>query len=239
MTTPTPPSYAQSKEDLLIWDFFARKPEGFFVEVGANDPENLSQTRLLEEQGWRGILVEPLPDCCDRLRRVRSRAKVFQLACGSPAQRGRARFRVAAAGDRSSLADCENYDPTVQFTRLIDVEIRTLDDLLAQEGHPRVDFVSIDVEGAELSVLQGFDLDRHQPALLLVEDYVYTLAVHRHLTGHGYKLVRRTGSNNWYVPRATPFPQPFRARVGLFRKMYAATPLRILKRWLKQRHRPA
>ena len=46
-------------EKHLVWEYFGRKKEGMFVEVGANDAVAGSQTRLLEQNGWRGVLVEP------------------------------------------------------------------------------------------------------------------------------------------------------------------------------------
>lgn len=46
-------------EKQLVWEFFGRKRDGFFVEVGANGPFAGSQTWLLEQNGWRGVLVEP------------------------------------------------------------------------------------------------------------------------------------------------------------------------------------
>jgi hypothetical protein len=64
----------------------------------------------------------------------------------------------------------------------------------------RIDFLSIDTEGTELDVLLGFDLARHRPRLILIEDKLYHLSKHSYLTRHGYKLVKRTVLNNWYVP---------------------------------------
>jgi hypothetical protein len=88
----------------VVWDHFHRKPSGFFIEVGANDPINLSQTYLLEQNGWEGILVEPQAEYCDRLRQVGPRSKVIQAASGAPAQQGKALFRIAASHDGSMLA---------------------------------------------------------------------------------------------------------------------------------------
>jgi hypothetical protein len=59
--------------------------------------------------------------------------------------------------------------------------------------------------------------------------------VHTYLRRQGYKLVRRTGSNNWYVPNGASFPVSLAERSGLFRKMYLATPLRQFKRALHRR----
>jgi hypothetical protein len=50
-------------EKVQVWEFFGFRTDGFYIEVGANDPKTLSQTWLLEKVGWRGILIEPLPRC--------------------------------------------------------------------------------------------------------------------------------------------------------------------------------
>ncbi|MGB6511295.1 MAG: FkbM family methyltransferase, partial [Xanthobacteraceae bacterium] len=122
----------------------------------------------------------------------------------------------------------------------IDVPVRTLDDILEQAGAPApIDFVSIDVEGHEVEVLSGFDLARWRPRLVLVEDHVTSLATHRCLTRAGYRLIRRTGPNGWYVPRAEAHS------IGLgwwqiARKYYLALPIRMLrdrKRRLRDRFR--
>jgi FkbM family methyltransferase len=222
-------SYSQWGEDRLVWEYFGRKPRGFFAEIGANDPQTGSQTFLLEQNGWEGLLVEPQPDCCKRLRALRPKSKVIQAACGAPGQRGTADFHVASADSRSSLKK-DTRDKSVQFTGVSKVEVMTLNEILEQAGSPALDFLSIDVEGAELEVLQGLDLRRHRPALIVVEDYVFTLKVHRHLAGSGYKIVKRTGSNNWYVPRDQRFPfNDWKERLRLFRKLYLGTPLRKIK----------
>ena len=102
---------------------------------------------------------------------------------------------------------------------------------------PKLDFVSIDVEGLELQVLRGFDLARHRPAVLLIEDHLKQLDVHRHLARHGYRVVKRTGVNNWYVPKRQPFHMTtWTERLKLFRKMYLGLPFRKM-RWSRRRRK--
>lgn len=225
-------SFSQFGEDVLLWDYFRRKPEGFFVEVGANHPTWCSQTWLLESQGWQGILVEPLPEKAALLREERPRSRVFQAAMGAPDQRGRARFTVAAQDSLSGLTT----HPGVVADRFVEVEVRTLDDILAEAGNPKLDFVSIDVEGSELQVLRGFSLERHQPALLMMEDHLQRMEVHRHLVRHRYRLVKRTGCNNWYVPVAARFELSTRAeRCRLWKEIHLDTPVRCVRFFIKRR----
>ena len=155
-----------------MWKFFGERSRGYFVEIGANHPRHYSQTWLLERQGWEGLLVEPLSAKCALLRRERPRSRVVQAALGAPEQRGRVQFHVAADDDMlSSLAP----ETGVITEGVEEVELRTLDDVLAEAGNPPLDYLSIDVEGHELSVLRGFDLARHHPRLILIEDHLHHL----------------------------------------------------------------
>ena len=121
-----------------------------------------------------------------------------------------------------------------QYVSVHRVPMLSLNEVLAQAGNPAVDFVSIDVEGMELDVLRGFDLARHAPGLLLIEDHLFDWKTHLHMRRSGYQLVKRTGFNNWYVPdgRSFSFTSGFE-RVRLWRKLWAGTPLRAAKHRLE------
>jgi hypothetical protein len=143
------------------------------------------------------------------------------------------------SGPHSSL-NSELAVTGVVAREVIDVPVRTLDDILREADAPAsIDFVSIDVEGHEVEVLRGFDLNHWRPRLILIEDHVTDLGTHRSLTNAGYSLIRRTGLNGWYVPRAAA------PRIGLgwwpiARKYYLALPIRMLrnrKRRLRDRLR--
>jgi FkbM family methyltransferase len=226
-------SFSQFGEDLMLWQYFREKPNGFFVEIGANHPTQYSQTWFFEQRGWKGMLVEPLAAKCELLRQQRSGSRVYQVALGAPEQRGRAKFTIAEGDDMlSGLA----VNAEVAVKRVEEVEVRTLDDVLAEAGNPKVDLLSIDVEGSELEVLRGFDLERHRPAILLVEDHLQKMNVHRHIARHGYRLVKRTGCNNWYVPRGVEFNLTSASeRFGLRKEIWLDTPVRCVRFYFKRR----
>jgi FkbM family methyltransferase len=215
----------------LLREFFGSQP-GTFVDVGANDPVVGSQTYALERAGWEGVLVEPLPHLAERLRAERS-AQVFQFACGPSSQQGEhASFYVA--GPYSSLRR-EAMLPEAEVESVIDVEIRALDSIIEAACLTHVDFLSIDVEGFELDVLRGFAIPRWRPRLILIEDHVTGLRKHRYLATQGYKLVRRTGVNAWYVPRRIRFPLGPWGRWQLFRKYVLGLGPRKLRSLLRRR----
>jgi hypothetical protein len=142
-----------------------------------------------------------------------------------------------------SLARCrrsigDRMAPGAEPEQVIDVLVRTLDDILVEAGAPQgFDLLSVDVEGHELEVLSGFDLARWQPRLIVLEDHVGNLDRHRFLTAAGYRLIRRFENNGWYVPKHSPAVIGWRERWNIVRKYYLALPFRIARNASRQARR--
>src|SRR5205814_5378637 len=136
-----------------------------------------------------------------------------------------------------SALDHDRMAPGAQPQQVIDVPVRTLDDILFEARAPLgFDFLSIDVEGHELEVLSGFDLARWRPRLVLLEDHVGNLNKHRFLRSAGYRLIRRYGNNGWYVPCETAFDVAPRERWNILRKYYLGLPF-LMARTASRRSR--
>jgi FkbM family methyltransferase len=226
--SPPPESFAQNGEDVMAWNYFNRKTDGFFVEVGANHPTTLSQTWFLEQRGWKGILVEPLPSCCRQLGAQRKNSTVCEAAVGAPEQTGQAVLNVAASDVWSHLGESKGLEVVQRIT----VAVRTLDAILDECNAPAVDFLSIDTEGTELDVLRGLNLQKRRPALLVIEDHMDSLDVFFFMRRHGYKLIHRTPPNNWWAPAgAKSIPMKWSARLSLWNLLWFKKPRRRL-RWL-------
>ena len=73
--------YSQYGEDYLICAFFQAKRSGVFIDVGAFDGKHLSNTYMLEQQGWTGICVEPHPEFFRRLQQNRPQSHCVNVAC--------------------------------------------------------------------------------------------------------------------------------------------------------------
>jgi FkbM family methyltransferase len=211
-------------EPFVLQKYCKDSPPGFFVDVGANDPIVHSQTYALEQQGWIGVLVEPLPDKANELRAHR-RARVFELACSAPADDGKT-LTLHVAGSFSSLQR-QHMTTGVVPRGEITVEGATLDRILRAANAPTpIDFVSIDVEGHELAVLAGFDLQHWRPALLLIEDHALNLKLHRYMKTHGYSWFRRTGLNSWFAPSTAVPAIGWFGKWQYLRKHYLGLPFR-------------
>jgi FkbM family methyltransferase len=227
--------FSSDQETRLVTAFFG-SIKGYYVEVGANDPRERSQTWHLEQQGWTGVLVEPQPDLAARLRAQR-KAKVFAVACSSPANAGQ-ELPLHVAGPLSSL-DRHGMAPGADPEKIICVPVRTLDSILEEAGSPPAfDFLSIDVEGHEIEVLQGFDIARWRPRLIMIEDHVADLSKHRYLISCGYRIVRRYENNGWYVPASSAVACRWSDRWEILRKYYLALPFRILRNFSRRVRKP-
>jgi hypothetical protein len=88
-------------EQSMIREFFKSSNEGYYVDVGANHPTIESQSWHLEQLGWHGLLLEPLPDYCQLLKEKRS-GTVIQTACSSPENHHQI-LKLINAGGHSTL----------------------------------------------------------------------------------------------------------------------------------------
>lgn len=210
---------AQFGEDRILWQVFRRRTTGYFIEVGAYDGVTLSNTYFLEQMGWSGLLVEPMRPLCERAAASRPRSRVIHAACGKRGSRGTAKFTVAQnvpvlsflTADREHVERCLREGATLQE---IEVPLRSLDDIIldarrdaTSPGRPwqpksgwQIDLVSIDTEGCELDVLDGLNLDRFKPRVLVMEnDRPAGKAIEPYLRQRGYRKFHRQKINDFYV----------------------------------------
>ncbi len=165
---------SQYGEDVLAWTLLQHKTTGFFIEAGAFDGYHYSTTYALEAMGWNGLLVEAIPQRSQECTRRRPHSRVVNAVLSSAGASGEAQFSVVQdpyGGMLSYTARTERPAnvPADAPTTTVSVPRATLDGLLVDHRGP-IDLVVLDMEGDELSALNGFDLDRFRPRILMVED---------------------------------------------------------------------
>jgi FkbM family methyltransferase len=149
---------------------------GFFIEAGANDGVNFSNTYYLEKaRGWTGLLVEAIPDLYRACVRHRPRSHVVNCALVAPEDEGRP-VRMHYSNLQSIVDGALPYDHVEaglrsQGERTYEVSVpgRTLSSLLDEVSADRISLLVLDVEGYEAQVLRGLDLERHAPEFALIE----------------------------------------------------------------------
>jgi FkbM family methyltransferase len=182
--------------------------KGVFLEVGANDGYAQSNTYYLEVvRGWSGILIEPLPSLYARCVRLRRRSTCFNAACVSTERAG----GLVTMVDRDLMSVTLGQQPKSEEERrllgrqrTVQVATATISSLIDRAGYQRVDFMSIDVEGAEISLLGGLDFERHTPSWALIETAhpvevaaacAPWLVLERQLSHHDYLFRASSGSS--------------------------------------------
>ncbi len=195
--------FAQFGEDRILEQIFGRESLGYCVEVGAYDGLTGSTTYLFEQKGWDCLLIEPIPE---RFEQIKRRRRSIVRNCAVSSSEGERTFAVAENVEQmSTLQLTREHDRWIRevggSVRQIIVPTVTLDRLLEEVNFPRIDFITIDVEGHELSVLKGFSLETHRPRIVIVEDNAKAgdSEVTRFLAAERYVNFKRTGVNDWYA----------------------------------------
>jgi FkbM family methyltransferase len=165
---------SQFGEDLLAWTLLGQPTEGFFIEAGAFDGYRYSVTYPLEAMGWKGLLVEAIPNRCAECAARRPGSRVVHAALSSQRGGGTAEFTVVEdryggmySYSKPTAAQLKDIGNTPRSS--VRVPLATLNELLAEHRGP-IDLLVLDVEGAELDALAGFDIERYRPRIMLIED---------------------------------------------------------------------
>jgi FkbM family methyltransferase len=189
--------HGQFEQDL--WVALATAPgkkDGFYVDVGSSDGEFFSNTKLLDDLGWKGICIDPFPTNMQSRTCEMFRQPVFRES-GKKVS-----FREAGAlgGIQSDLGLHQDAAAAAPAVELVTA---TLDELLARGHAPNyIDYMSMDVEGAEYDALLGLSLDRYQVGAFTIE-HNYEVkkrdAIRKLLEAKGYVRVRAWVADDWYV----------------------------------------
>lgn len=199
-------SYAQNLEDFVLWQALGEKLDGFYIDVGGGHPvaDNVSCWFYL--QGWRGIVVEPRPELAHAYSFVRPRDKIFQGVAGNLT--GETEFyAVDRLHGLSSLLKsvtsiADDLGVTYHVQRVL---MTTLDDLIARENVGEIEFLKIDVEGAEKDVLAGLNLTYHRPKAMCIEAVAPGLMEENwnswepRLLDYNYRFMLFDGLNRYYA----------------------------------------
>lgn len=163
--TPARRTYSQYGEDAVI----VRELQGWspsdsiFVDVGANQPAQISNSYLLYRKGWHGITVEPNAELVKLHRLFRRRDVQVNVGCGREASL--LQFYVSRMSVLSSFSKQE----VEHVSRLEYLPILTVDQILAPFQDKKIALLSVDTEGFDLEVLQGAKETLKRAFLVCVE----------------------------------------------------------------------
>jgi FkbM family methyltransferase len=169
-------SYSQLGEDLILDFFLKEKTSGFYIDVGAYHPINLSNTYKFYKRGWSGVNIEPNYTKFNLFEKQRTRDINLNIGIGSDKEK--AQFFVFDADTLSTFSkeSAEGYEKIghkILEVRNIDlVPLKTVIDKYSKGRE--IDFLSIDTEGYELEVLNTNDWGLFRPKLIILETVEYS-----------------------------------------------------------------
>ncbi|MFL6129090.1 MAG: FkbM family methyltransferase [Mycobacteriales bacterium] len=193
-------SYAQNGEDVVLARAFAGRPEGFYLDVGANDPTEDSVTRHFYDRGWRGVNIEPQLSYYQALCEARPRDTTLNIGIAAKAGTLTMHYVPRAPGmstfseEQAKLLADAGYELEQR-----ELEVRPLDEVLEEHAGEVIDFLKVDVEGLEHEVLGGVDWSRWRPRVIVVETSPEEEPWERRLLDCGYRRVLWDGINLFFV----------------------------------------
>ena len=196
-------SYAMDGEDIAIDLFNKKKNNGFYVDVGAHHPIQRNNTHLLFKKGWEGINIDVNQFSIDLFNFVRPNDLNLQVAVSD--KEGDILFFYQKKFSQLNTTDKEvakeNFQGNFQEKK---VKCQTIQNILdnSKFKNKRIDFLNVDVEGAEMKVLNTLNFEIYDPSLICIEILGYremqseqrekeikNNEIFKFLVNHGYKKV--------------------------------------------------
>lgn len=199
-------SKAQLKQDMFVLHEVKFKEGGYFVEFGATNGVDLSNTYMLEkEMGWTGILAEPALVWHDALPKNRSCHIDFDCVWARSGET--LRFTEPEAAELSTIRNYAGLDEHAAarfFGKIYEVNTISLLDLLKKYNAPKeIDYLSIDTEGSEFDILNAFDFDAYKIKVITCEHNYTPMRekIFDLLSSKGYtrKYTEISYFDDWYV----------------------------------------
>lgn len=204
--------YSQFKQDQIISrTFFPNKTDGVFVEIGADDGIEKSNSKHFEDLGWTGLCIEPRPKAFAKLIQNRSCAcenyGVFdkELVLDFLAIEGYGK-------GLSGIVDCHTTghkraikqelrrpEAKTSTQEVIKVQCKTLAHLLALHDITHVDYCSIDTEGSEVQILRSANWNKTSISVLTIENKYKDKAIRDFMASQGYKLHSRIEIDDVFI----------------------------------------
>ena len=186
-------SYAMDNEDIAVLDYFKDKKNGFYVDVGCYHPIHRNNTYLLHKKNWSGINIDTSQFSIDLFNYMRPKDLNYNCAISNRNEI----IKLFYQKELSQLSTTERDQAETVFQGNIkekEIQAFTLDKILnkGKFKNNKIDFLDIDVEGADLKVLEGLSFDIYKPELICVEIHAKEIKksdIYNFLVDKNYELL--------------------------------------------------
>jgi FkbM family methyltransferase len=170
-------SFSQEGEDILLNRIFNFRPHGTYVDIGAHHPRRFSNTFFFYKMGWTGINIDAMPGSMEAFRQQRPSDCNLELGIGL--KKDRLQFYIfhePALNTFDKVVADKNTEAGWEMKEIKEVDVMPLGEILNEYlGERTIDFMSIDVEGFEMNILQSNDWSKYRPDYILLEDLNFSV----------------------------------------------------------------
>jgi FkbM family methyltransferase len=201
--------YSQSGQDAFVIHYFQNKRNGVFIDIGANDGVDLSNTYYLEKElGWSGICFEPIPAIFEKLDKNRNCIKIM---AGVAEKESTEKFIYVDGPSHMLSGMLKEYDPRhlqrvnneVQSLggKIVELELKcvVLNDVLEQYKFYDIDYLSLDTEGNEFKILKTIDFDKFNIKTMTIENNYNNVEQTNYVLSKGYYCLGRLEADEIFV----------------------------------------
>ena len=196
--------FGQEAEDAVLSELIGPelRDQGFYVDVGAHHPTRFSNTWKFYQLGWRGINIDPTPGCMVEFNKLRPEDTNLEIGVSArEAERSFYCYNEPALNGIDNDRQEELAESPYKLEKIIEVKTKPLSDILSAHGLVLgpLNFLSIDVEGLEMEILQSNNWDRYLFTWILIEQRASDLTTIDQtlpwlfLSSKGYQAVAYTG----------------------------------------------
>ena len=186
-------SYAMDNEDTAVLNYFKDKENGFYVDVGCYHPIHRNNTYLLHKKNWNGINIDTSQFSIDLFNHMRPDDLNYNCAISNKNEI----ISLFYQKELSQLSTTDKDQAETVFQGHIkekSIQAFTLDEILNKDKFKdvKIDFLDIDVEGADLKVLEGLSFDKFKPELVCVEIHAKEIKksdIYKFLVNKNYELL--------------------------------------------------
>jgi len=155
--------FAEFGEDIFINRIFKDKKKGFYVDIGAYHPFKGSLTKKLYDKGWRGLNIDISKTSIDLFNISRPNDQNINCAI-SETNMDTFYYENSPINQQNSLLKQNDHQKKIK------IKSYNLNDLLLKKNIENVDYLNIDTEGTEMSILRSINFDNIKPILITIED---------------------------------------------------------------------
>ena len=186
-------SYAMDNEDTAVLNYFKDKKNGFYIDVGCYHPIHRNNTYLLHKKNWSGINIDTSQFSIDLFNHMRPKDLNYNYAISNRNEI----IKLFYQKELSQLSTTERDQAETVFQGNIkekEIQAFTLDEILNRDKYKntKIDFLDIDVEGADLKVLEGLSFDKFKPELVCVEIHAKEIKqsdIYKFMANKNYELL--------------------------------------------------